>query len=106
MNRYGITQEQYDEFFRVQEGLCAICKKEPIDESLSVDHDHSCCPTRDRCCGKCIRGLLCGPCNRMLGLADDDVERLAEAIAYLERQGNWRTRRGTAQRLKDTFEMS
>ena len=44
---YGITIECYWEMFNSQDGVCAICKKPPIDPlSLCVDHDHSCCPGR------------------------------------------------------------
>jgi DNA-binding sugar fermentation-stimulating protein len=32
-----------------------------------------------------VRGLLCYGCNIMIGLAHDDPERLANAIAYLSR---------------------
>jgi len=54
---------------------------------LVVDHDHECCPD-EKSCGKCVRGLLCNWCNRMIGMARDDPQRLRSAIAYLKRTGS------------------
>lgn len=60
---YGLDWDQYQEMIRVQGGRCAICRRKP--KQFCVDHDHSCCPG-EKSCGKCVRGLLCRPCNRML----------------------------------------
>jgi len=84
---YGITPERYDALVREQAGLCAICRRPPEQgrvKRLVVDHDHRCCPA-NRSCGECVRGLLCNWCNRLLGMATDDPERLRSAILYLER---------------------
>lgn len=79
---YRITLEQYESLLENQGGVCAICKKDTDAEFFCVDHDHSCCPGR-RSCGKCVRGLLCRPCNSMLGQAEDSPETLEEAARYL-----------------------
>ena len=77
--RYGITPEQYDA--ALAEG-CPICLR--VVDTLHVDHDHGCCSARTfRLCGKCTRGLLCGSCNRALGLLRDDPEAFTRARAYL-----------------------
>jgi hypothetical protein len=57
-------------------GVCEICKKH-VGE-LHIDHDHT--------TGK-VRGMLCGSCNRALGLFHEDVEALRSAIAYLQERG-------------------
>jgi hypothetical protein len=84
---YGITAEQFTTMLEAQNGVCAICRKPPNPKGrvkrLEVDHDHRCCPGK-KSCGKCVRGLLCGACNRMVGIADDEPERLQAAIRYLE----------------------
>lgn len=79
--RYGISELQYQEMMEAQMGFCGIggCDR-PIH---SVDHDHSCCPGQ-KTCGKCVRALLCRECNVMLGLAQDDPQRLRNAAEYLE----------------------
>lgn len=70
---YGLTVEEYDELLQKQGGVCAICSNPPKAQSLHVDHDPKCCPrTRGKqgtikTCGKCIRGLVCYPCNGLLG---------------------------------------
>jgi hypothetical protein len=63
--RYGLTREQYDE---LAAGPCAICgATEPGGRGrFHIDHDHTCCPTRQRSCGRCIRGALCASCNMRL----------------------------------------
>ena len=71
--KYGLTPEQYKTLMQVQNGVCAICKKQDY-RLLSVDHDHK--------TGK-IRGLLCQACNYGLGCFEDDSLRLMHAVLYL-----------------------
>ena len=84
-HKYGLTREQYESLLESQGGVCAICGGTSRGgRRLSVDHDHGCCPG-DRCCGKCIRALLCEKCNSLLGYANDSTDRLEEAARYLRR---------------------
>lgn len=57
---YGITIDDYNKIFNMQNGRCAICKKHQsnLERPLFVDHNHT--------TGK-IRGLLCPNCNRLIG---------------------------------------
>jgi hypothetical protein len=82
--RYGLSLEKYGEILSVQEGVCFICKDPPEENSvLVVDHDHSCCPGKEKTCGTCIRGLLCGKCNSALGYFRDDPELMERAAQYV-----------------------
>ncbi|NHO85124.1 hypothetical protein HA073_29340 [Micromonospora sp. CMU55-4] len=65
--RYGLTRERCQQILAEQNEGCAICGQPPGDKALVIDHDHSCRPGR-RSCGKCVRGLLCGPCNCGVGM--------------------------------------
>lgn len=78
---YNMTPEDYADMLEAQGGVCAICS-EPSDKNLHVDHDHACCPGR-KSCGKCVRGLLCGSCNNMLGKIERKPEILNRASRYL-----------------------
>ena len=82
IKKYGITLELFEKLLTAQDNKCALCKKE-FFKTPHVDHDHSCCALGSSC-GKCIRGLLCSKCNTALGLLDDDVSILRDAIHYLE----------------------
>lgn len=82
--RYGITREEYEAASALG---CRICLR--TDRKLHVDHDHACCSMRGgsaSTCGNCVRGLICGPCNRGLGLFFDDADALERAAKYLRRQ--------------------
>jgi hypothetical protein len=83
--KFGITRETYDALLSFQGGVCWICKQPPDfgRNSLSVDHDHDCCPDKYETCGSCIRGLVCGACNLALGLFDHKPERLEAGFKYL-----------------------
>lgn len=70
-SRYGITEDERNEMEQQQEGLCAICGDAT---SLHVDHCHE--------TGK-VRALLCGSCNRGLGMFGENPDRLLSAFAYL-----------------------
>ena len=73
--KYGIDWTIYETMFEEQEGLCAICRKDSADgRMLAVDHDHK--------TGK-VRALLCGSCNRGLGLFQDDPDLLQKAKEYV-----------------------
>lgn len=74
---YGITRAEYLDMFSKQNGCCKICGSHQLEHSkrLAVDHCHT--------TGK-IRGLLCQPCNLMLGGSKDNVSTLLRAITYLE----------------------
>ena len=78
--RYGLRPNEYDERLLAQGGTCAICGQPPAEgKQLEVDHCHG--------AGR-VRGLLCGPCNRMLGAARDNVATLEAAIEYLKGGGD------------------
>ena len=82
---YGITAEHYNNLLDQQNNRCAICREESKDgKSLAIDHDHSCCKGK-KSCGECVRQLLCGHCNMMLGHAKDNIELLEAAQNYLEK---------------------
>ncbi len=73
--KFGLTLDEYNNVLENQDGLCAICRKtEKENKSLAVDHNHS--------TGQ-VRGLLCSNCNRGLGLFQENIERLANAIRYI-----------------------
>jgi len=80
---YNINIDAYDSMVQAQGGRCLICGGEG---KLVVDHDHACCPTKNRTCGICVRGLICLRCNTGLGMFDDDIERMQEAIKYVEKR--------------------
>lgn len=71
---YGITEAEYQIILSGQGGVCAICSKS-VDGRLHVDHDHE---------TKVVRGLLCGTCNRGLGMYQDKPELLRKAADYLD----------------------
>lgn len=84
---YGITLEQYTTLLNLQGGVCGVCGTENPgcgSNYFCVDHDHGCCSGR-KSCGKCIRGLLCHACNRLLGNSKDQVDVLAKAVSYLNK---------------------
>ncbi len=89
-NTYNLTVEQYLEMYSEQQGLCQLCfdPETVIDtrtnklRPLSIDHDHSCCPSK-KSCGKCIRGLLCHRCNMVLGACEDNYDLLIRMADYL-----------------------
>jgi hypothetical protein len=83
LSSYGLTRDGFDRLLERQRYACGMCRK-PFEgqQTICIDHDHSCCPDEKRSCGKCVRGLLCLPCNTALG----QIERkYALAKAYLDR---------------------
>ena len=82
-SNHGIMLEEYNRMLELQNNVCAICGEPETSKevnrkvkSLAVDHNHK--------TGK-IRGLLCGKCNKAIGLLQDNTELLQSAINYLNR---------------------
>lgn len=67
------TYDIYDRMFKDQGGVCAICK-ESDGVRLHMDHDHK---------TLVIRGLLCGKCNRGIGMFNDCPELMIYAAEYV-----------------------
>lgn len=82
---YGLTVEEHKTLFDRQNGVCAICRQSPKNEKLHIDHCHN--------SGK-IRSLLCGSCNRGLGLFQENTHILKQAIDYIGKFSEPRTIEG------------
>jgi len=81
--QYNLPEGGYDALYEAQGGKCAMCRwATGKTKRLAVDHDHSCCPAGGSC-GKCVRGLLCGTCNKIIGHARDDAEYFERGASYL-----------------------
>ncbi|MFG2078704.1 endonuclease domain-containing protein [Nonomuraea maritima] len=90
LQRHNLQWDQYERLLQEQGDSCAICMV-TLDgrRDTQIDHDHSCCPGSSSC-GKCVRGLLCGNCNKALGLMRDNVTALMRAVEYLQRSSGQR----------------
>lgn len=83
---YGLREGEYGQLYEFQGGFCALCRRATgASRKLSVDHDHA--------TGE-VRGLLCRPCNTMLGHARDKARFFLRAIIYLRRPPLERMRNG------------
>ena len=81
----GWTLEGFEKALIGQAYKCAICRA-PLDvdgikgkNKPCADHDHE---------TNVAREVLCGACNFLLGQAQDDIEILKRAIAYLRKHKN------------------
>lgn len=83
---YGISIEEKNRMLLKQDNCCSICninileylekqKGNKIIHDFCVDHNHE--------TGQ-LRGLLCGPCNRAIGLLLDNALLLRKAADYLD----------------------
>jgi hypothetical protein len=70
---YGLSRTDYEALGKAQRERCPICKRAT---KLVVDHCHR--------SGK-VRALLCDRCNRLLGVAGDDVALLQASIRFLKK---------------------
>lgn len=81
--RYGITPEDFDRML-AEQGGCLACKSPTTNGKYwHIDHDHACCPSSDKTCGQCIRGILCHGCNTALGNLGDDPEKVWQLYVYI-----------------------
>lgn len=74
---YGLEPGEYERLYAEQGGKCAICQRATgKTKRLAVDHDHE---------TGLVRGLLCGPCNQLVGYFKNSPETFRRAADYLER---------------------
>jgi hypothetical protein len=95
---HRMTMEQYTALRLAQLDRCGACR-EPLrfgePRAVTVDHDPRCCQyeglgtkrTKGQpiSCGKCVRALLCGPCNRAVGFLERYPQRVYQWISYLRK---------------------
>lgn len=76
---YGLNHGDYDRLYQHQGGKCFICQRATgASRRLSVDHDHK--------TGE-VRGLLCRPCNVVVGHLRDNPEAFERGMNYLNSGG-------------------
>jgi hypothetical protein len=71
--KYGINAEWYYKTLSNQNNSCAGCNRAFVDVP-HVDHDHT--------TGQ-VRGLLCGSCNRAIGLLQENTDTMIRLVGYL-----------------------
>ena len=72
---YGLAEGDYEKLYLYQGSRCAGCQRATGKaRRLAVDHNHA--------TGE-VRGLLCKPCNRMVGWFHDDPATFERLAFYL-----------------------
>jgi hypothetical protein len=75
LRNYGLTKEEYLTKLQSQNFACAICQASLMNDRYThVDHDHN--------TGK-VRDMLCQECNILLGIIENNVDKLGSCLAYL-----------------------
>lgn len=73
--KYGLTVEEYETLLLAQDHRCAGCgKRFSPSRPAHIDHSHD---TWE------VRGLLCGPCNTLIGYLHDDGDLLRRLSNHL-----------------------
>jgi hypothetical protein len=76
LRKYGVSIAQFLFTWQLQGGKCAICREAfSAASDAVVDHDHA---------TNKFRQLLCGVCNKGLGLFNDCPQILIRASEYLK----------------------
>jgi len=75
---YGITLDEFAEMSAVQGNRCLICETEISERPNKQTHIDHCHDTKE------VRGILCGNCNRAIGIFKDKKRNLERAIIYLD----------------------
>jgi hypothetical protein len=86
--KYSLTIGQLLEALDRQNGNCAICSSKLPDlmvynnrkRGYAIDHNHE---------NGEFRGILCLPCNTVLGMAKDSPVLLEKAAEYLKQRGSY-----------------
>lgn len=81
-SNYKLSEYDLWNILDAQDDKCLGCNT-AVNEFDNIDHDHKCCPGT-KSCGKCVRGILCPKCNKVLGLVDDSRSTLMRLADYLE----------------------
>ena len=82
LKRHGLTPAEYEKMVEAHGGRCPLC--DSIPARLVIDHSVS---------ARKVRGLLCAPCNGMLGRLEKGTRLtnpawLKNALRYLKERGS------------------
>jgi hypothetical protein len=85
MRRYGITTEEFDAVLHMQDGCCAVCQRKVsiFSGTGSNDKSNAACVDHNHSTGE-ARGILCGDCNRAIGLLRESSAIVEAAATYLQ----------------------
>ena len=73
---YGLTANEVDAMIAERGSRCDLCHQVA---RLCIDHNHD---TNE------VRGMLCGSCNKALGLLGDNIVGVQMAMSYLCSSGS------------------
>ncbi len=76
-SNWGLSMEEVEDMQKSQGYRCGACGNQ--SKKLSLDHNHD---------TGLIREFLCDACNCALGYVQDDISRLKQIIAYLEKHSD------------------
>lgn len=98
--KYKLTREGWVKLWERQSGVCAGCEEKlahPFIRDMNkeglkpqIDHRHRRVNgVEQQCVTEDVRGLLCGECNRFLGLIQDNRQLMKNLTSYLEQHGDY-----------------
>jgi hypothetical protein len=87
---HGMQPEDWAAMWNAQQGCCYLCGGEMSAErtigtgsaTVAIDHDHRCCPP-DKSCSVCRRGMAHSRCNQLIGLVQDNPDKLQHMASAL-----------------------
>lgn len=81
---YGLSETDLAALLKHQHGRCACGRRMNVTKAANVDHWHGCPHCGGKGCRRCVRGLLCGPCNTYLGYIGDRRSALLGLLWHVD----------------------